>query len=158
LNQEYQGFDRPLFYWYATGHVLQHLNELVKSLDTVHLGFSLGIPLLENHDPGAAALLRSAWESAGVKPPVHVVTTSNAGPVEAVVHARGREDERLIYVLNWGHHRADVKAELPWPGQTPLQGKDVVSGHAVVVEHKQNRAVFSLDLPPDRAAAVHITP
>ena len=21
LNQEYQGFDRPLFYWYATGHV-----------------------------------------------------------------------------------------------------------------------------------------
>jgi len=125
---------------------------------TILLGFSLGIPLLENHDPGAAALLRAAWQSAGVKPPVHVVTASNAGPVEAVVHARGREDERLVYVLNWGHHRADVKAELPWPGQTPLEGKDMVSGHAVVVEHKQNRAVFSLDLPPDHAAAVHITP
>ncbi len=36
LNQEYAGFDRPLFYWYATGHVLQHLNELVKSIDPVH--------------------------------------------------------------------------------------------------------------------------
>ncbi len=34
----------------------------------------------------------------------------------------------------------------------------MVSGHAVVVEHKQNRAVFSLDLPPDHAAAVHIHP
>jgi len=125
---------------------------------TILLGFSLGIPLLENHDAGAAGLLRAVWQSAGVKPPVHVVTTSSAGPVEAVVHTRGREDERLVYVLNWGHQRADVKVELPWSGQTPLQGKDMVSGHAVGIKHEQNRVVFSLTLPPDHAAAVHITP
>jgi hypothetical protein len=61
-------------------------------------------------------------------------------------------------VLNWGHQRAEVKAELLWPGQSPLHGKDMVSGHAVEVEHKQNQAVFSLNLSPDHAAAVHITP
>ena len=32
---------------------------------TILLGFSLGIPLLENHDPGAAALLRSSGSPPG---------------------------------------------------------------------------------------------
>ena len=125
---------------------------------TILLGFSLGIPLLENHDPGATALLRAIWQSAGVKPPIQIVTRASAGPVEAVVHSRGREDERLVYVLNWGHREAYVTAELPWPGQARLQGKDMVSGRALAVEHKENRAVFSLTLPPDHAAAVHIQP
>jgi hypothetical protein len=124
---------------------------------TILLGFSLGIPLLENHDPGTAALLKAVWQSAGVKPPVQV-TAAGAGPVEAVVHSRGRENERLVYVLNWGHRPANVTAELPWSGQARLQGKDIVSGHAVAVEHKENQAVFSLTLPPDHAAAVHIQP
>jgi len=123
---------------------------------TILLGFSLGIPLLENHDPGAAALLRAVWQSAGVKPPIHIATAANAGPVEGVVHSRGREDERLVYVLNWGHRPSSITAEIPWPGQARLRGKDMVSGHAVPVEHKENRGVFSLTLPPDHAAAVHI--
>ncbi|MGA2072671.1 MAG: beta-galactosidase trimerization domain-containing protein [Terriglobia bacterium] len=125
---------------------------------TILLGFSLGIPLLENHDAGAAALLRAVWQSAGVKPPVQVVTPAGAGPVEAVVHSRGQADERLVYVLNWGHTPAKVTAELPWPGQTRLQGKDMVSGHAVPVERQENRVVFGMTLPPDHAAAVHIHP
>ena len=70
---------------------------------TILLGFSLGIPLLENHDPGAAALLRAVWQSAGVKPPIQIAPGANSGSVEAVVHSRGREDERLVYLLNWGH-------------------------------------------------------
>jgi hypothetical protein len=78
--------------------------------------------------------------------------------VEAVVHSRGREDERLVYVLNWGHAQANVTAELPWPGQARLQGKDMVSGRAVAVEHRENRAVFTLSLPADHAAAVHLQP
>jgi hypothetical protein len=122
------------------------------------LGFSLGIPLLENHDPGAAALLRAVWQSAGVKPPIHITTAINTGPVEAVVHSRGHEDERLVYVLNWGPRPANLTAEIPWSGQARLQGKDMVSGHAVPVEHKENRVVFSMTLPPDHAAAVHIQP
>jgi hypothetical protein len=122
------------------------------------LGFSLGIPLLENHDPGAAALLRAIWQSAGVKPPVQIVTRPGAAPVEAVVHSRGRADERLVYVLNWGHREAVVTATLPWAGQARLQGKDMVSGRAVPVEHRENRVVFNLTLPPDHAAAVHISP
>jgi hypothetical protein len=125
---------------------------------TILLGFSLGIPLLENHDPGAAALLKAVWQSAGVKPPVQVSTPAGAGPVEAVVQSRGRENERLVYVLNWGHRPANVTAELPWPGQVRLRGKDMVSGHAVPVEHKENGAVFALTLPPDHAAAVRIQP
>src|ERR1039458_2950041 len=36
LNQQYANFDRPLFYWYASAHVLQHINELVKSINPVH--------------------------------------------------------------------------------------------------------------------------
>jgi beta-galactosidase len=123
---------------------------------TILLGFSLGIPLLENHDPGAAELLRAVWQSAGVKPPIHIATAANAGPVETVVHSRGREDERLVYVLNWGHRPSNIAVEIPWPGQARLQGKDMVSGHAVSVEHKENRVAFSLTLPPDHAAAVHI--
>jgi hypothetical protein len=75
-----------------------------------------------------------------------------------VVHSRGHEDERLVYLLNWGHRAEKVMAELPWPGQARLQGKDMVSGHAVPVEHKENRVVFSLTLSPDHAAAVHIQP
>lgn len=125
---------------------------------TILLGFSLGIPLLENHDPGAAALLRSVWQSAGVKPPVQIAAAAGAGPVEVVVHSRGRADERLVYVLNWGHNTSNITAEMPWPGQAGLQGKDMVSGHAVAVEHKEDRAVFHLTLPPDHAAAVHIQP
>jgi beta-galactosidase GanA len=125
---------------------------------TVLLGFSLGIPLLENHDPGAAALLRAVWQSAGVRPPVRLETSAGAGPVEAMVHSRGREEERLVYVLNWGHHPASVGAELPWPGQARLRAKDMVSGRAVPVEHKENRAVFSLSIAADHAAVVHIQP
>jgi beta-galactosidase len=125
---------------------------------TILLGFSLGIPLLENHDAGAAALLRAVWQSAGVKPPVQVSTPAGAGPVEAVVHSRGLQDERLVYLLNWGHRAASVTAELPWSGQAQLKGKDMVSGHAVPVEHRENRASFRLTLPPDHAAAVHIQP
>jgi beta-galactosidase GanA len=125
---------------------------------TILLGFSLGIPLLENHDPGALALLRAVWQSAGVKAPVRVETPAGAGPVEAVVHSRGHDDERLVYLLNWGHRPANVTAELSWSGHTRLQGKDMVSSRAVVVERQENRAVFSLTLPPDHAAAVHIQP
>lgn len=125
---------------------------------TILLGFSLGIPLLENHDPGAAALLRSIWQSAGVVPPVKVKTASGTGPVEVVVHSRGRADERLVYVLNWGHEPSTITAEMPWEGQTKLQGKDMVSGHDVEVEHDQNQVVFHLSLPADHAAAVHIQP
>jgi beta-galactosidase len=125
---------------------------------TILLGFSLGIPLLENHDPGAAALLRAVWQSAGVKPPVQLATPAGAGPVEAVVHSRGREDERLVYVLNWGYRPSNITAEIPWPGQARLQGKDMVSGRTVTVDHKGNRVVFTLSLPPDHAAAVHIQP
>jgi beta-galactosidase GanA len=125
---------------------------------TILLGFSLGIPLLEDHDPGAAALLRAVWQSAGVKPPVQISTAPNAGPVEAVVHSRGRETERLVYVLNWGHREQNVTAELAWPGQARLQGKDMVSGRPVQVEHSQNRVRFSLTVPADHAAAVHLQP
>jgi beta-galactosidase GanA len=125
---------------------------------TILLAFSLGIPLLENQDPGAAALLREICKSAGVKSSIRVTTAPHAGPVEAVVHSRGREDERLVYVLNWGHAQANVTAELPWPGQARLQGKDMVSGRAVAVEHRENRAVFTLSLPADHAAAVHLQP
>jgi beta-galactosidase len=125
---------------------------------TILLGFSLGIPLLENHDPGAAALLRSVWQSAGVTAPIQITPQVDAGPVEAVVHSRGRADERLVYALNWGHETSNITAEMPWPGQTELQGKDVVSGSTVAIEHKDNRVVFHLTLPPDHAAAVHIQP
>jgi hypothetical protein len=78
--------------------------------------------------------------------------------VEAVVHSRDRQDERLVYLLNWGHRSASVTAELPWSGQARLQGKDMVLGRAVAVEHRENRVSFSLTLPPDHAAAVHIQP
>jgi beta-galactosidase GanA len=125
---------------------------------TILLGFSLGIPLLENHDPGAAALLRSVWQSAGVTVPIKITTVTGTGPVEAVVHSRGRADERLVYVLNWGHETSNITAEMPWQGQAELQGKDIVSGSTVAVEHKDNRVVFHLTLPPDHAAAVHIQP
>jgi len=125
---------------------------------TILLGFSLGIPLLENNDPGAAALLRAVWQSAGVEPPIRIQTAGSSGPVEAVVHARGRAEERLVYLLNWGHHPAIVTAELPWPGQAVLQGKDVVSGQPVPIERKGNRATFTVTLPADHAAAVHIEP
>jgi hypothetical protein len=123
---------------------------------SVLLGFSLGIPLLEDHDPGTAALLRAVWESAGVKPPVRVACPGGAGPVEAIVHSRGRDEERLVYLLNWGHGPANITAELLWPGQSRLQGKDTITGHAVPIEHKEDRAVFNLALPPDHAAAVQI--
>jgi hypothetical protein len=93
-----------------------------------------------------------------VKPPVQLATPTGAGPVEAVVHSRGREDERLVYVLNWGHRPSNITAEIPWPGQARLQAKDMVSGRTVTVEHKGNRLVFTLSLPPDHAAAVHIQP
>lgn len=90
---------------------------------TVLLGFSLGIPLLENNDPGAAGLLRAVLKSAGVEPPIRVTTAPVAGPVEGVVHSRGRADERLIYLLNWGHRQTQVTAEVPWPGQAALGGR-----------------------------------
>ena len=93
-----------------------------------------------------------------MKPPIEIATAADDGPVEAVVHSRGRTEERLVYVLNWGHRPSNIRAEMPWPGQTRLQGKDMVSGHAVAVEHKENRVVFSLTLPPDHAAAVHVQP
>jgi hypothetical protein len=125
---------------------------------TILLGFSLGIPLLEDHDPGAAALLRAVWRSAGVKPPIEVAVGASGGPVEAVVHWRGREEERLVYLLNWGHQGTEVKAELSWPGEGRLQGKDMTSRKGVAVEHKGNRAVFSVTIPADHAAAVHIQP
>ncbi len=125
---------------------------------TILLGFSLGIPLLENRDFGAAALLRAVWQSAGVKPPVRITAPGNVGPVEAVVHSRGRDNERLVYVLNWGHRPASVTAELPWSGQAPVEGKDMVSGRAVPVEHRGDGVVFSLTLPADHAAAMHIHP
>jgi beta-galactosidase GanA len=125
---------------------------------TILLGFALGIPLLENHDPGAAALLRAVWQSAGVTPPIRMATRAQAGPVEAVVHSRGHADERLVYLLNWGHREEKVTAEIPWPGQARLRGKDMVSGHAVPVVHQGHRAVLSLTLSPDHAAAVHIQP
>ena len=125
---------------------------------TILLGFSLGIPLLENNDPGAAALLRAIWQSAGVKPPVRIQTGDKSGVVEAVVHARGRADERLVYLINWGHHAADVTVDLPWPGRVALRGKDIVSGHVVRIEHKDNHAAFTLSLPADHAAAVQIEP
>jgi hypothetical protein len=75
-----------------------------------------------------------------------------------VVHSRGRENERLVYVLNWGHHPANVAAELPWSGQARLQGKDMVSGREVQIEHANDRVIFKLALPADHAAAVHIQP
>jgi hypothetical protein len=125
---------------------------------TILLGFSLGIPLLGNDDPGAAALLRAVWESAGVKPPIRVSTGAGSVPLEAVVHSRGLADERLVYLLNWGHHQADVTAELPWPGQATLQGKDIVSRRSVRIEHKENRAIFTVSLSAEHAAAVHIQP
>lgn len=93
-----------------------------------------------------------------MKPPIQIATAGNAGPVEAVVHSRGREDERLFYVLNWGHHQANITAELPWSGAERLKGKDMVSGHAVSVEHRENRVTLNLTLPPDHAAAVHVEP
>ncbi len=125
---------------------------------TVLLGFSLGIALLEDRDPGAAALLRAVWQSAGVKPPIRITTPPGATPVEAVVHSRGHEDERLLYVLNWGSRPTNVTAELPWSGRSRLQGRDLVSGRAVPIEPKEDRIVFSLTLPPAHAAAVHIKP
>ncbi len=123
---------------------------------TILLGFSLGIPLLEDHDPGAAGLLRAACQSAGVRPPIRISTTPSTGPVEAVVHSRGREDERLVYLLNWGDRQTELKAQLPWPGKTLPKGKDLVSGRAVPIEHKANGVFFTLTLPPEHAAAVHI--
>jgi len=125
---------------------------------TILLGFSLGIPLLENNDPGAAVLLRAVWQSAGVDPPVQLEVPAGAEPIEALVHSRGRRDERVVYLLNWGHREASVTAKLPWSGQAQLEGKDMVSGRAVEVEHKGDRVVFSLTLPPDHAVAVHIHP
>lgn len=125
---------------------------------TILLAFSLGIPLLENHDPGGAALLRAVWRSAGVKPLVQLSTAPSVEPVEAVVHSRGHENERLVYLLNWGHQPTEVKVELPWAGQSPLRGRDMVSGHAVSIECKQNRVLFTLTLPAEHAAAVHIEP
>ncbi len=125
---------------------------------TVLLGFSLGIPLLENNDPGAAGLLRAVVKSAGVEPAIRVTTAPVAGPVEGVVHSRGRADERLIYLLNWGHRQTQVTAEVPWPGEVVLRGKDFVSGRKVEIQHKENRAVFTLTLPADHAAAVQIRP
>jgi hypothetical protein len=125
---------------------------------TILLGFSLGIPLLENNDPGAASLLRAVWQSARVNPPVQVAVPADAGPIEAVVQSRGRQDERLVYVLNWGHRAASVTAKLAWSGQAELEGKDMVSGRVVAVVHQGDQVVFSLNLPPDHAAAVHIQP
>ena len=125
---------------------------------TILLGFSLGIPLLENNDPGAAALLHAVWQSAGVKPAVRLTPAATTGPVEAVVHSRGRDNDRLVYVLNWAHQPSTVTAEIPWPGEAKLQGKDIVSGHAVAIEHQANEVRFHLTLPPDHAAAVHIEP
>jgi hypothetical protein len=63
-----------------------------------------------------------------------------------------------VYLLNWSHREENVTAELPWPGPARLQGKDIVSGRPVQVEHSQNRARFSLTLSADHAAAVHIQP
>jgi len=122
---------------------------------TILLAFSLGIPLLENHDAGAAALLRAVCQSAGVEAPVRV-TTDGGATLEAVVHSRGRPDERLVYLLNWGHRAAEVTAALPWPAEGRLEGKDMVSGKAVAVEHRAKQAVFSLSIPADHAAAVHV--
>jgi beta-galactosidase len=126
--------------------------------ETILLGFSLGIPLLEQNDQGAAGLLRAVLKAAGVEPAIRVTTAADAGPVEDVVHSRGRADERLIYLLNWGHRPTQVTAELPWPGQTLLRGKDFVSGRSVPVQHRGNHAVFTLTLPADHAAAVEIRP
>jgi hypothetical protein len=67
-------------------------------------------------------------------------------------------DKRLVYLLNWGHHPTAVTAELPWPGEGGLRGKKRVSGKPVAVEHKQNRAVFTLTLAADHAAVVRIQP
>ena len=124
---------------------------------TVLLAFSLGIPL-EANDAGAAGLLRAVVKSAGVEPPIRISMTATPAPVEAIVHSRGRADERLVYLLNWSHREENVTAELPWPGPARLQGKDIVSGRPVQVEHSQNRARFSLTLSADHAAAVHIQP
>ena len=126
---------------------------------TILLAFSLGIPLLENNDPGAAALLRAVWQSAGVEPPIQVAPRAGIpGSVEAVVHSRGRQDERLVYLLNWGHRAAEITASLPWPGPVKLQGKDMVSGRVVTVEHRAKRAVFDLSIAADHAAVVHVSP
>lgn len=124
---------------------------------TVLLAFSLGVPLAAN-DAGATGLLRAVVKSAGVEPPIRILTTAAPASVEAVVHSRGQADERLVYLLNWGHHQENLTAELPWPGQGRLQGKDIVSGRPVDVEHRQNRVPFSLALSADHAAAVHIQP
>jgi hypothetical protein len=120
------------------------------------LGFSLGIPLLEDHDAGALELLRAVWKSAGVQPAIEISTAANAGPVEAIVHSRGRDDERLAYLLNWGHKPASISAELPWAGQSPLRAKDMVSGRSVAIAHSEDRAKFNIAIPADHAAAIHI--
>jgi beta-galactosidase GanA len=124
---------------------------------TVLLAFSLGPPL-EDHDAGAAGLLRAIVKSAGVEPPIRLAMGGAPGPVEAVVHSRGQADERLVYLLNWGHREEAATAELPWPGQAKLHGKDLVSGRPVEVEHNQNRVRFSLTMTADHAAVVHIQP
>jgi beta-galactosidase GanA len=139
------------------------------------LGFSLGISLMEDKgqdlDSGAAALLKAVWQSAGVTPPIQISSLSsarnegsverersaqNTAPVEAVVHSRGRENERLVYLLNWGHQRTEVRTELPWPGSGNVQGKDLVSGSSVQVERKGDGAAFTVSLDGDHAAAVHL--
>lgn len=126
---------------------------------SVLLGFSLGIPLLENHDPGTADLLRAVLQAAGVEPPVHVVTPPGTGPVEAVVHSRGHERESLVYLLNWGQYPINsMRVELPSPGRGRLQAKDMVSGTPVSIEQQGDRISFHLNLPRYHAAVVHIQP
>jgi hypothetical protein len=125
---------------------------------TILVGFSLGISLLENHDPGATSLLRAVWQSAGVEPAARISSAPNEEPVEIVVHSRGLANERLVYVLNWGHKPAQISANLPWEGQSQLHGRDMVSGRLVSIERKQNRVVFTLNVPADHAAVVHIQP
>ncbi len=125
---------------------------------TILLGSSLGIPLLESNDPGTTSLLRAIVKSAGVEPAIRVTTAPVAGPVEGVVHSRGRADERLIYLLNWGHRATQVTAEVPWPGEVVLRGKDFVSGHKVEIQHKENHVQFTLTLAADHAAAIQIRP
>jgi hypothetical protein len=73
-----------------------------------------------------------------------ISTGPTAGLVEAVVHSRGRQDEPLVYQLNWEPRQAmQVTARLPWSGQVRSRGKDIISGGTVPLEQEDNQVVFT---------------
>ncbi len=123
---------------------------------TFLLAFSLGTPLFDGEDAGAAEFLRALVRTAGVTPPVKVTLPEGRGPVEAVVHTRGLEDERLVFLINWGDQDTEVAAELPWGGAVALEAADRVSGGAVRTERSSGRVVLRLKVPAGRAAVVHV--